>query len=530
MGHARMFDLRRRALRHVLRRARAGITAVRAGVLATVMAAGVPAAVFASPGDLDAGFGGARHGGVVFDMGLLTGTAVQPNGGIVTVGYTDAAANVDAVAARFHADGTRDSRFGTVKLPPGPVDGIETARAAVAQPDGKVVVVGSVNDNSGLNDVGVWRIMPSGHPDTSFGGDGFVEIGTATTSEAAFAVALDPKGRILVAGVRVTGTDADVAVARLTPGGGLDPGFNQGTVFVVAHPGLDVARAVTVESGGEMVVAGAFAGVSGNAVLRVTPGGSSAPASVDTITGVPGTLATDRTDVAVTGDGHILVLDGVPSATTPGERDTTVVRLTSTGVVDPTFGSSTGAAIDIPGTTTVPGALTVLPRGGVAVVGSTNDHTTFVAKLHNTGSPADAMGPGGVRTLPVGGDLADVAALTDGRIIAAGNAGTKNVVLRLLGDLKPPSCGGEQATIVGTKTADKLVGTSRPDVIAGLGGGDTITGLGKGDVICGGHGNDTLKGGAGRDTLYGQTGRDKLLGGPGHDELRGGPGHDIIKQ
>lgn len=94
-----------------------------------------------------------------------------------------------------------------------------------------------------------------------------------------------------------------------------------------------------------------------------------------------------------------------------------------------------------------------------------------------------------------------------------------------------PTCGGLEATIVGTDAADQLRGTGQADVIVGLGGWDRIDGKGGDDVICGGAGSDALRGGPGNDRLYGESdGRDAdragvfLVG----DVLRGGTGDDLL--
>jgi hypothetical protein len=77
-----------------------------------------------------------------------------------------------------------------------------------------------------------------------------------------------------------------------------------------------------------------------------------------------------------------------------------------------------------------------------------------------------------------------------------------------------PTCGGRDATLVGTPGDDVLIGTPGRDVIVGLGGDDLIRGHGGRDIICGGAGNDTI---------YGGKGRDRLRGGPGADRVhRGG--------
>jgi len=378
----------------------------------------------------------------------------------------------------------------------------------------------------------VWRLRPSGAPDPSFGGgDGFVEFGDPGSDEGALAVALDGQGRIVAAGVG-QGLAADVLVLRLTASGQPDPTFNGGqTAFDVPHFGTDLGVAVTVQQDDKVLVGANYAGTSGYAVLRITPGDAATGAGLDPGFGNVGVAHMDgaipasvTTDVEVTRDGHILFLDKVPSTATAGAVDGTVVRLTSSGAVDDTFGSATGARIAIPGGDATGSALALLPAGNIAVVGS-GDASSFVAELHPDGRPDTAMGPGGVRILRSGEDLAAVAALPDGRIVAGGritaggNNGGQNVLYRLQGDLKPPSCGGKRATIVGTKAPDTLVGTRHADVIAGLGGDDTITGLGKGDVLCGGPGNDHLSGGLGGDHLYGGHGRDTLRGGPGRDTL-----------
>jgi uncharacterized repeat protein (TIGR01451 family) len=89
-----------------------------------------------------------------------------------------------------------------------------------------------------------------------------------------------------------------------------------------------------------------------------------------------------------------------------------------------------------------------------------------------------------------------------------------------------PTCGGQTATIVGTRGSDVLRGTGKRDVIKARGGNDQIRGLQRKDIVCAGGGNDTARGGGGGDTLKGGSGRDVLKGGGGNDDLIGGPGRD----
>jgi hypothetical protein len=102
----------------------------------------------------------------------------------------------------------------------------------------------------------------------------------------------------------------------------------------------------------------------------------------------------------------------------------------------------------------------------------------------------------------------------------------------------PKAFNGENCTIIGTGTSERLMGTSRADVICGLGGNDTISGLGGNDTIDGGEGNDILAGGDANDTIYGgggndaisgQNGNDILVGQNGNDSINGDSGNDILQ-
>lgn len=123
-------------------------------------------------------------------------------------------------------------------------------------------------------------------------------------------------------------------------------------------------------------------------------------------------------------------------------------------------------------------------------------------------------------------------------VVALGNPGTAQAATH--------TCGGQEATIVGTVRADFLTGTSGPDVVYLGYGNDRFDGLGGDDVICGGGSKDTITGGEGDDTLYGEegddtltagvgddtvisgAGRDKVFDGSGDDTLLGGPGTDLL--
>lgn len=158
---------------------------------------------------------------------VIESMAIQPGGGIVVAGYVYTSGSfgrTDLAVARYREDGTLDPAFGAgavviVQGPPavdshgGQFTGGSVATAVAVDPSGRPVVVGGMM-GVGSGDVAVARFTPGGALDTSFNGNGWVRIDLSGNSDTAQALALQPDGRIVVAGTRDTGA-GDVAVLRL---------------------------------------------------------------------------------------------------------------------------------------------------------------------------------------------------------------------------------------------------------------------------------------------------------------------------
>jgi uncharacterized delta-60 repeat protein len=97
-----------------------------------------------------------------------------------------------------------------------------------------------------------------GDLDPSFDGDGlvttnFLDIG----SGQAYAVALQPNGKIVVAGYSSNGLNQDFAVVRYNTDGSLDPTFDgDGKVTTPISNSTDIAYAVALQPDGKIVAAG----------------------------------------------------------------------------------------------------------------------------------------------------------------------------------------------------------------------------------------------------------------------------------
>ncbi|MBK6599321.1 MAG: hypothetical protein IPG25_16185 [Proteobacteria bacterium] len=129
----------------------------------------------------------------------------------------------------MNADGTLDGSFGSggkVLFDVAAAD--DNAFAITIQPDGKIVVAGSAW-NGANNDFVVARFNTNGTPDTAgFGsGTGFVATVFAAADDIARAVRLQNDGKIVLAGSANMGASfADFAVVRYNADGSLDTSFD----------------------------------------------------------------------------------------------------------------------------------------------------------------------------------------------------------------------------------------------------------------------------------------------------------------
>jgi uncharacterized delta-60 repeat protein len=213
---------------------------------------------------------------------------------------------------------------------------VSLSGAAVAlQGDGRATVVGS--DGRGFV---VARVKPDGAPDRTFGRRGFTIIRfRGATGAGARAVALFRDGRILVAGTVTLGGVRRFGVARLLPGGRLDPNFGSNGVAVAGPPGAQL-EAMALQPTGELVLAGSVKAQPRRAmlVMRLLPDGSPDPAfgTNGAVDSVAVKLAGRARDVLVLPDGRIALAASAERGHTA--RATFIAaRLTASGAFDPSF-------------------------------------------------------------------------------------------------------------------------------------------------------------------------------------------------
>ncbi|MEO7326717.1 MAG: hypothetical protein ABIW82_17995 [Dokdonella sp.] len=224
--------------------------------------------------------------------------------------------------------------------------------ALAEQADHKILAVGYAgrNDASGNVDMVVQRFLPDLSIDTSFGTSGSQSVifNLGSSSSFATSVALQTNGNIVLGGyVTFTGQPGkSAAIARLLPNGQLDPAFGGGgPIYQTPYGVEDAALAVRIDQKGRIVYGGYGAtdtnfGTRKCLINRLLPNGNqdfSFNANQPLTFTVPvgaNNVACEIVDVAPQPDGTVLAVGSLLDVYF------TAARLTSSGSFDSTFGAS----------------------------------------------------------------------------------------------------------------------------------------------------------------------------------------------
>jgi uncharacterized delta-60 repeat protein len=412
---------------------------------AVLVAFAVPAA--AVPGQLDPSFG---VGGTVVTQfpssySGVHAVAVQADGRIVAAGFAHTNDSIvsDFALTRYDASGALDPTFGTGGIVRTDFGGrFDEALAVAAQPDGRVVVAGSSSDATG-SDMAVARYNSDGTLDLSFDGDGMalVDFGSEASARA---VALQPDGKVVLAGsvAQPVGGGCcvtDFALARLTSAGALDSSFDgDGRVVTDFLPGADnghdAAQAVLVQADGRIVAAGS--GVAGGTSVEFAVARYLADGSLDATFSGDGLVTTDFVgyfdeirDLAVDAGGRLVA--GGQSCEFPGNADEVcdfgLVRYTSSGILDRRFGRQGRIRTDLGGDVGegIRGVV-VQTDGRIVATGDTSGPggpDVGLTRYRANGSLDRSFGVNGVVITPVSPSTDEVGGLAlqaDGRLVVAG--------------------------------------------------------------------------------------------------------------
>jgi uncharacterized delta-60 repeat protein len=194
----------------------------------------------------------------------------------VVAGYSNASDSSDFAIVRYLPNGTLDTTFGGAGKVTTNIGILNSANAVTLQPDSKIVVAGQALINDSW-DIALARYLPNGTLDTTFSGDGKVTTSFAGSgfSDSANAVTLQPDGKIVVAGTSDF-PPGDFTLARYLPNGTLDTTFSGDGKVTTEFGGYDEAFAIVLQPDGKIVVAGRSS-INGNtsfALARYLPNGT----------------------------------------------------------------------------------------------------------------------------------------------------------------------------------------------------------------------------------------------------------------
>ena len=349
-------------------------------------------------GTLDTSFDG--DGRVTTDFftfwDVADAVAVQPDGKIVVVGR----GNTILAIARYNPDGSLDSSFDGDgrRTESGSLDSY--LKAVAIQSDGKIVVAGR-KFSSGYGSV-MFRYNPDGSRDTSFDGDGEVYLNPAGDDEFT-AMALQPDGKIVLAGRVQNPGSFDFMTVRYNSNGSLDNSFDgDGIVSFDFAGGYDYANALKLQTDGKIVVAGGSSGdndplssTTNSALARLNSDGA-LDSSFDGDGKIRVAISNyfdSVTGLAIQGDGKILTSGSSLSlwGNDIGTDDFALVRYHPNGSFDTTYGNNgkaitnaliQDAALDM-----------VLDSSGRAVVAASTDGYFTVARFLGGESATSVSSP-----------------------------------------------------------------------------------------------------------------------------------------
>jgi uncharacterized delta-60 repeat protein len=260
-------------------------------------------------GSIDSSFG--TEGNLIIDFTKgdydhASGLAVQPDGKIVASVVALNGTNYNFAALRLNRNGTLDNSFGVkgkVTTDFSPTTG-ETSNAITLQPDGKIILSGTISNDS-LQNFALARYNPNGSLDSNFGINGKVTTDFNNNLDDVATVAIKTDGKIVVAGDTYNGSNYDFALAQYRPNG--TPDMNFGTNGKVttdfSNGSNEEIFSIVIQADNKIIAAGMSNSVFALAMYRLN-------GTLDQGFGSHGKVTTDFFDTECDGRSVLLQSDG----------------------------------------------------------------------------------------------------------------------------------------------------------------------------------------------------------------------------
>jgi uncharacterized delta-60 repeat protein len=479
-------------------------------------------------GSIDSSFG--TNGQILLSnitllpINTVTALALQPDGSIIVATGQDRSLLVtpsflqQPALSKLNSDGSIDQIFSQNARYSSPVASAGSNLLSV-QPDGSIISLGSNN---------IYRYEPNGT--LQFIAN--LEASTSVNNIAGLHSFATPQGNKIVTADYIpsvnifdlSGNNYSLVLNRYNLDGTLDRNFgNNGTVIGAGLPDFRVTG-ITTDVNGQLILTGAnellSPGVPTTLLVKYSSNGT-----LDQSFGTNGFVNTGLIDwrftsgqssLTVQPDSKILISGQDTTASAGGfaNNEPFLLRYNPNGTLDSSFGDSGSLRID-----NSAGILSVQANGDILSIGAT---TTNQAKFSRYLSVGDFP----VDRLAAGSKSNDHLAGGRGNDLFKAGAGNDTV----WGGYGYDTIDGESGndTILGEAGADRLYAANGDDLLIGGQGLDYLHGGYGDDTLLGGEDGDLLIGDVGNDSLTGDDGNDILYGGDGVDTLQGSIGDDIL--
>ncbi len=358
----------------------------------------------------------------------LYAVAYDPSGSFYAVGSFADGPDSKTLIAKFKADGTRDTSFGTTGylalnlIAAGDAEG---ARNILIDSQGRLIVAGALEEPGALDprdrDLFVTRILPDGRLDESFAQQGVAILNLAPSSsqgglylaDTLGGISLDAAGRLIVhaAQGREGAQDNDFVLLRFNENGQLDSSFGQGGKASYDLEQLGASPKVPLVLADGSILGTGYTrrdGVVLPVVYKVDAVGT-----LDLSYGKNGSfieaVLSDTSEIyAVALQGDSLVTVGYGKNAGDSSLDFLSMRINAQGQLDTSYGTSGGyTRIDAAGFNDNGRNMTVLPDGRLVLIGggrvAADNAQGMVSVLDQNGIPDESFGPKGTQLFDLGG-------------------------------------------------------------------------------------------------------------------------------
>lgn len=441
-------------------------------------------------GSIDTSFG--NNGAVMEDYFICNpgnSLIIQPNGKILVAGT-----GIDTIdwytnftTLRYNTDGTLDNTFSNdgkviTKWDEESVKGY----CATLQTDGKIVFAGS-NYKGGLfyasqnYDIILSRYNSNGTPDNTFGTNGIVISDTDGSDDVANSIVLQADNKILIAGFKYAGNEYNLMM-RFNTNGEIDTSFNKTGRITIQKKSEDVANSIILGPDSKIIVAGSsdntlalaqydlnhysnldllfgrngivktrIVGLTGSIISQpenkiLLMGDSclsrfNSDGSSDNLFGVMGLITFDSLSLkqAIVQPDRKIVVSGF---TTLPENKFTLLRFTSDGLPDISFGSGGKVITDFSNNGDYAYACVMQQDGKIILAGDTKisdsieqtmDTDFALARYNTDGTPDNLFGIDGKITTTLSNSIdhcSSIALQPDGKILCTGTSDNSFVLIR----------------------------------------------------------------------------------------------------